>query len=304
MGQFIGRLYNSSVPIHETTIAFYIIALIALAAFHAVLTTLRRPRVRFAAVAEGPRCQGCGYILFGESASVCPECGRDGLGDLLTEKSPHPPTPPIAAMLAAALLLFPITIGAAYPIAALSSLPWRGEAQYVIATPSGEVMFWAAVGGRGSNRKVEGNEVVFPGTPVQRRFHLNLNDMTLRPHRGAAVPATRAGVLGLLGVGAESADAATLAAADSIVGELQSLHDNRWPEDRFRYEMTGYYVITPDDDGGPFFWLPSYAPACVPVWMFLSFVVGRWVFRRYRGLVASFETKCCELRSLDSRGGN
>ena len=287
-------------PIHDTTIVFYIIALIALAGLHVVLISLGRPRVRFAAVPEGPRCQGCGYILFGQPPLVCPECGRDALPDLLIDKSRYPPTPPIAAILAAALLLFPLTIAAGYPIAARFPQSWWGEAQRVIGTPAGDVIVWAAVRGRGSGREIRGNEVVFPETPRQQRFHMNLEDMTLKPRRGMLIAVTRTSVLGLLGISDDkSADVAMLAAADEIIGELQSLRDNRWAEDRFRYEMTGHYLIDPDDNGGPFFWLPSYAPACVPVWILLSIVAGRGVWRRHGAAMVAYVRECGgALRSL------
>jgi len=276
-------------PIHDTTIAFYLIALVVLAGFHLVLFTLTRTRIKFPAVPEGPRCQGCGYILYAKPTSICPECGRYTLHECVSEVRGKP-MPPIAIVLGAALLLFPLTIGACYPIGAMFPQNWRGEAQHVIATPAGNVIIWATVRGRGSTREVNGNEVAFPGTSTQRRFHLDLDSMLLKPHRGEVFSASQSDVLQLLGVNkVRAASVAMLQSSNEIVAELQSLHDNRWPENRFQYEMTGTYAITPDDNGGPFFWLPTYAPACIPLWLLLSGLIARWLIRRHRAAMSAWE---------------
>jgi hypothetical protein len=279
-------------PIDFLTIAFYLTALSAFTVLHVVLVTLSKPRVRYAPDPQGPRCQGCGYILFAGLPQLCPECGRNAERDRILQKSPPRPVPPIAPFLGAALLLFPITIVAGYPLAARLPQSWRGQARYDIPTPAGNVFFWLSVRGRGSDRKLEGNEISFPTLPQSRHCYLNTDSMTLNTRHYGPVAADCSGVLGLLNVPRiKEADAASLASAYAIVAELQSLRNNAWPEDRFQYEMTGTYLITPDDDRGPFFWLPTYAPACIPLWILLITVIALCLRHRHRAAMKLFEAQ-------------
>jgi hypothetical protein len=289
-------------PIDLATIAFYLGALALIAAVHLVMVWERRPRVRFAPVAEGPRCQGCGYILYGEPPLICPECGRDALPDLLIRQSVYPPIKPVATALAGALLLFPIIVAAAFPIAALFPQTWRADGEKVIATPAGEFKLWVYARGRAWHRSVKDTMVFLPAGSKRdiATFDVERDAFVLR--RGELVQANRAGVLELLGAKCGiSADAGTVRAADEIVSELESLRNNRWPEDRFEVEMSGTYVLDPDDNGGPFFWLPKYAIACVPFWLVGSFVIARRLFRRHRAAVTRFESKYLEPLELMSR---
>jgi hypothetical protein len=80
-----------------------------------------------------------------------------------------------------------------------------------------------------------------------------------------------------------------LQAADEIVASLQSLHDHQWPEDRFVTEMAGHYLLDPDDDAGPFFWLPNYALACLPLWAILTIFAARYFIRRYRAAMLTYD---------------
>jgi hypothetical protein len=214
---------------------------------------------------------------------------------MLIRQSVYPPIKPVAAALAWALLLFPITVAVAFPIAALFPQTWSARGEKVLETPRGKVSVSVYGRGRAWNRTVRDAMVFLPNasSPEVVWFDPERNAFELRHHR--LLPATRAGVVQLLGAKSEaSADAQTIKAADEILSELESLRKNQWPEDRFNVEMSGTYIFDPDDEFGPFFWLPSYTLAYVPIWIVASLVMARRLFTRHRAAVVTFESKYLE----------
>jgi len=283
------------VPIDGLTITFYFVALGTLALMHAVLKAVLRQRRKYPPTADGPRCEGCGYILFGEAEQVCPECGRDSRIDLRVDQLPPRPVPPVAVTLAVALLLFPLTIAAGYPIAAELSGSWRSELETTVTTPLGNVEISARTSGLGRARESHGAVVRIlneknPRLLMSDDSKMNLVQLGKRCRGLPRVPITREGIAALLvHEGAREGDPEVLEAADKIAALLQGLRDHTLPDELFATEMKGSYVVDPDDNFGPFFWLPKYAPFCVPVWLLASSWLGFRFARRYREAIAKYE---------------
>src|SRR3954452_22612512 len=97
-------------PIDPAAIYVYLTVLGVLAATRAFLAARHSRRPHFSASPEGPKCRGCGYILFNDALQTCPECGRDRVIDRLDETLVRLPVRPIVEIVGAAVLLFPLTI--------------------------------------------------------------------------------------------------------------------------------------------------------------------------------------------------
>jgi hypothetical protein len=211
------------------------------------------------------------------------------------DQLPPRPVPPVAVTLAIALVLFPLTLVAGYPIATRFPRSWRSEFESTVNTPSGKVEIWARTSGLGREREPHGALVRILNEKNPRSLMADDATMTLvqlgKRYRGLPrVPITREGIVALLvREGTSKDDPEVQGAAEKIAAFLQGLRDHTLPDDAFATEMSGHYVIDPDDDMGPFFWLPRYALACVPVWVLLSLWGAVGFGRRYRAAKVSYE---------------
>ena len=277
----------------------YGVVLALLAGVHGGLVLRRRLRRRRRVEVEGPRCAGCGYILYGgTAAAVCPECGRACAADRFEAEGPARPISPVPVILAAWVVLFPAVVGAAYPVAA-AAFPgvWRGRGWATVPTPLGDAVVWGSVRGRWSSKRGWGCDVRLP-LPVDGRYYrVDLAAMTMSAGEWGnptPIPVEHAAIAkeflarGAAGA-AESLDPATERAVTEVVREIRDLREGRWDEGRFVYEMSGQYLVESEGGREQWFWLPSYTWACVPVWVGVGVVVTRWLVRRYRREVGAWE---------------
>ncbi len=269
-------------PIDGMTIGFYVGVLVALWILYYSIAGFRGPRLRYAAVAEGPRCQGCGYILYEGGGENCPECGERIVSDRRILERPAPPTPPVAMALGIAVVLFPVVVAVGYPVAAALDQVWRGETGWWIKTSEGFIIISATVEGRGANRRTDGIELHVQKPSGMRDFWVDPTYRRIWLPKSGPVAINRAGILHARGIELSGANAYEIAEADEVVRDIDLMINNQWNDSYFGWDRKGRYLLDPDDRYGPFFWLPSYAGACVPVWLIVSVVFGWRLFRRYR----------------------
>jgi hypothetical protein len=276
-------------PIDPAAAYFYLIVLGVLAAMRAILSARRSRRQRFAASPQGPKCHGCGYILFNDALQTCPECGRDRVIDRLDETLVRPPVRPIVEIIGAAVLLVPLTILAGYLIVLFVPQLWRYEGHDYVTGPRGQIEIWSSMRGLGATQHVDGIELIIFGPSGQRTFEVDLNAMTFRrqgPRYSNLPPAplTQDELITALGTGGNYRyDRAVRGAAQDIVRVIKWVRGGGSPKIVNRVALRGTYLLPHQ-----FLWLPTYAPACVPVWAALTLLASRRLLRPYRDANARY----------------
>jgi hypothetical protein len=293
------------VPTDATTLVAYILVLAGLAVLHAAWPTGSRRRTpRFPPVPEGPRCSQCGYILYNPGTRNCPECGQDLLLDVVPLDLPPPPRPPVAPILAIATVAFPLTLLAAYPFASRMPRMWQVRASASMSTDIGELRIGAFGSGSAPENDRWGHVVVsIQGS--KRSFVVDRSFTTLtsigRRFRGARpVALAPQPVAHLLAETSPDgpAEPTALAAANDLIRELESLRDGGWPPTRMTRYMNGSYLIDPDDNGGPFFWLPPYTGYCILPWFAVTTLAAVPLLRHHASRRAAHATALRATTSL------
>jgi hypothetical protein len=276
-------------PIDPAATYFYLTVLGVLAAMRAILAARRSRRPRLASSAEGPRCQGCGYILFHDSLQTCPECGRDRLIDRLDETLVRPPVRPIVEIIGAAVLLFPLTILAGYLVALFIPQLWRYEGHDYTTWPGGNIEIWSSMRGLGAMQNVDGIQIIIFAPSGQRSFEVDPDAMNMRrlgPRYSSLPlkPVTHEELVEVIDPYAHYRQHLKVGdAADDILYLLQRLRAGGSPQIVNRVALRGGYLFPHQ-----FIWLPTYAPACVPVWAALALLASHRLLRPYRQAKARY----------------
>jgi hypothetical protein len=217
-----------------------------------------------------------------------------------------PPRPPVQRIVLFGLLLFPLVVLLAYPIAWLLPAGWWTEV--ITEVPTGlwdmnrqpvPMSFLADGPGRGDSVPMTWVTVQF-----DRRLLMNvdLRQMTYWPVREVGArnnlfPLTREGVMVELRrtrVALTPDQASGL--ADTIMAELQDLAAGRLPPpgktDTSRILMP-YRMSQMDGSRWPrgMIWWPWYTPWCVPIWLVAWVLLGKWLLRRHRRRLAAFHER-------------
>jgi hypothetical protein len=200
------------------------------------------------------------------------------------------------------LLLFPLIVVLAYPIAWL--LPVGCWTEVITEVPTGlrdtgrqpvSMSFLANGPGRGGSVPMTWVTVQFDG-----RFLMNvdLGEMTYWPVRETGAPnnifpLTREGVMAELRArfALTSDDASPL--ADTVMAELQNLAAGRLPPPANTNTSTismPYRMSHMEGVRWPrgMIWWPWYTPWCVPLWLLAWLLLARWLLRRHRRRLAAF----------------
>jgi hypothetical protein len=275
-------------PIDPAATYFYLTVLGVLAAMRAILAARRSRRQHFAASPQGPKCHGCGYILFNDALQTCPECGRDRVIDRLDETLVRPPVRPIVEIIGAAVLLFPLTILAAYLVALFVPQLWRYEGHDFVTAPRGQIEIWSSMRGLGATQRVDGIQIIIAPSG-QRSFEVDPSAMTFRrlgPRYSNLPPAplTHEELISAIEPhGNYRYDQAVQGAANDVFRVLRGLRAGGSPQLAHRVALRGAYLLPHQ-----FLWLPTYAPACVPVWAALTILASRRLLRPYRQAKARY----------------
>jgi hypothetical protein len=224
----------------------------------------------------------------------------------------RPPRPPILRVAVAGLLLFPLVVAAAYPLARL--LPWGWEAGAFVEVPTRHPGRYGSTAsfhiqthgtGRGNAIRLDGGYIVYGGMEKPGSLDFDLRAMTYRlglygyEHLGTR-PLTRDSVLDYIsraGFAPDSVEGG--AVADAILAELRKLRDGQLPPDVsgqpyagqvpcVRSVMTGESFINLGGFGH-LLWLPWYTPWCLPAWLGAWWLASLPFVRRYRRKLAEFE---------------
>lgn len=201
------------------------------------------------------------------------------------------PRPPVWQVAFSGLLLLPLILLLAYPVALTVPFGWDALAivsvdalrlhQYGGGNSSFEI---SAVGsGRGANARVYNAVVVYTGSEPVDDMWVDLR--TMQYHHAFAQqprPLTSHRVLVLLlNAGFNATEAEII--ADSLTDELKKLAAGEMPPEASwdsyppptpssQYVMSGTYL--------PFWW-PWYTIYCLPLWIVGWVLLGRWFMRRY-----------------------
>jgi hypothetical protein len=210
------------------------------------------------------------------------------VSDRLDETLNHPPVRPIVEIIGVAVLLFPLTILAWYPIAVLDSRMWRYEGRDFTTGPRGDIEIWSSLRGFGKSQRLDGIEIVMFARLGQRTFAVDPNNMTFRPLSSRsyvpAAPLTHEELVGAIGLGGNPRyDRTVHDAASDILCVVKSLRAGGSPKILTRVALRGGYLLPHQ-----LLWLPTYALACVPVWAFLTILISLRLLRPYRQAKARY----------------
>ena len=215
------------------------------------------------------------------------------------------PRPPVLGVATVGVLLFPLVLALAYPIARRFPDGWQVVTSVEVASPKWDeygrpVRFEvSSMGtGLGDRARLRRCEVNFRAYRTGLQLDVDLSDMSyhcsspVRDSRGAG-PLTREALLDCL-ADAEfdpgSAEGGRV--ADALLYEINELRAGRLrpndPNIFVKRWMRGYRLISLGYSGH-LLWLPWYTPWCVPVWLVASVYAARPAVRRYRREVAGFE---------------
>jgi hypothetical protein len=217
---------------------------------------------------------------------------------------PRPPRPPVVRIVVVGLLLFPLTVLAAYPIA--HSLPIGWTTVVVVQLPTdpkrhgglAAIHIGAHGGGRGPSVDMTSGMLSYVGdfsnsAGVQPGYiTVDLRDMTYvstRVNFGNRRPLTQEAMqaeLRVAGVVTGSGDTPELASAvvsgfqKLAIGDLPKFDASHGPSTRPPSYRIAYMEGTRWPRG--LVWWPWYAPWCVPVWLLAWVLLTRWLLRRHR----------------------
>jgi hypothetical protein len=220
----------------------------------------------------------------------------------------RPPRPPVVRTVLLGLLLFPLIVVLAYPIAWLLPFGWQTVA--VTEVPTGRtrpdgfpavVYIWGHGRSRGPSTRMTRGNIRYPYYAGGPRLWMNVDlyEMTCRPttaERGespVAVPLTDETLRAELvkgGFDPASGDVSGLTA--SIMSEVQKLAAGQLPA----FDAAGrgnrppaYRISWMDGTRLPNgLWFPWYTPWCVPIWLLAWALLARWLLRRHRRRLAAF----------------
>jgi hypothetical protein len=242
---------------------------------------------------------------------------RPTTADVLDYASPgrtraaRPPRPPVVPIVLLGLVLFPLVVVLAYPIAWLLPFGWRTIAEIEVPTsrtrPDGfpaDVYVWGdGPGGGPSTRMTRGN-IRYPydaGGPWLW-MNVDLREMTFRPttrDRGEGpfeVPLTHETLRAELvkgGFDTGSGEVSGLTA--SIMFEVQKLAAGQLPtfDAAGRSKRPAAYRISWMEGTRLRYglWFPWYMPWCIPAWLLSWVLLAKWLLRRHRRRLAAFHER-------------
>jgi hypothetical protein len=181
------------------------------------------------------------------------------------------------------VLLFPLTILAGYLVALFVPQLWRYEGHDYTTWPGGRIEIWSSMRGLGAMQHVDGIKIIIFAPSGQRTFEVDPNAMTMRP-LGARFssrppkPVTPEELVEAIDPYAHYRPHLKIGvAADDILYLLQRLRAAGSPQIVNRVALRGGYLIRHQ-----FLWLPTYAPACMPLWAALTLLASHRLLRPYR----------------------
>jgi hypothetical protein len=216
------------------------------------------------------------------------------------------PRPPILSVVVIGILLFPLVLALAYPLARRFPRGWN--VTYCVQMPSRKwdeygqlalLELWAHGTGLGDRARFATCEVQFRAYRTLFGLTVDLRDMSARvslpgTQSYAAAPLTREVLLDwLTRADFDPGSSETAQSADALLYELNELRAGRLrpndPNVFVQYRVRGHSLI-PLGYSGHLLWLPWYTIWCLPPWLAAWTFAARPTVRRYRRKLTEFET--------------
>jgi hypothetical protein len=216
----------------------------------------------------------------------------------------RPPRPPVVWIVLFGLLLFPLTVVLAYPIAWLLPVGCWTIAETKLTTTwtdefgSPITLFFRGDGpGRGRSvpmvRATVGSGGFVLNVNLEEKVYYPVADVdkpqNTKPLTLDAVEAE----LRLARLDQQPGESAQLAA--DIMAELSNFRAGRLPpsEKTFKLQPPPYhaYVMAGTNWPPDTIWWPWYTPWCVPIWLIAWVLLAKWLLRRHRRRLAAFHER-------------